>query len=81
MRHERIGGNEALTAILRIPVKKEGGFITLKRTYLKAIDNNYAYDRKNDKGYFVNIAFTLNLFPFIKTEGINHYNVQLIDRA
>ena len=29
----------------------------------------------------MNIAFTLNLFPFIKTEGINHYNVQLIDRA
>ncbi len=79
--HTRTGQQESVRAILRIPVQKRDGFITLERTYVQAVGVDMRYDRDNDRGYFLTVPFALSVFPFVKAADLKQYNVQLVDRA
>ena len=81
LQHNRQGSVETVKAILRIPVQKRGQFITLQRTYVETLNGALEYDQKNDYGHIANLQFAVSVFPFVKTEGLKQYNVQLIDRA
>lgn len=81
MVHTQTGSTESVKAILRIPVKKEGKFITLERNYFAAHHVDLKYDAKNDRGYFITIPFAISIFPFVHTDFLKQYNVQLVDRA
>ena len=75
------GRAETITAVLRIPVKKQGGYITLRRTYISATNTDVAYDVKSNRGRFLTIPFALAIFPFVRDNNSRQYNVQLVDRA
>ena len=75
------GTTETVTAILRIPVKKQGQYITLQRQYITANGVDLAYDRTNNRGRFITVPFAVSVFPFVKTPTAGQYKVQLIDRA
>ena len=85
MHHQRIGGQEAVTAILRVRVNKTEknpySFITLQRTYVESVNGEYSFDKTNNYGKFVRVAFALAVFPFAKRADLNRYHVQLTDRA
>jgi hypothetical protein len=81
MIHNKEGQSETLTAILRIPVKKQGAAITLTRTYVSARNVDLTYDYKSNRGYLITLPFALSIFPFIRIKHHDHYNVQLVDRA
>lgn len=79
--HNRSGQVETVKAVLRIPVRKTGAYITLERIYETARQTEFAYDEKNDRGFFVTVPFAVSIFPFVRTQGLLRYSVQLIDRA
>ncbi len=79
--HARTGGVESVRVILRVPVQKRGGFISLERTYLASRDADLDYDVKNDRGKFLTVPFAMSLFPFVRTGKADQYHVQLVDRA
>lgn len=79
--HTQAGQQESVKAVLRIPVRKQGGFVTLERTYVQAIGVDMRYDKENNRGYFLTVPFALSVFPFVKAPGLKQYNVQVIDRA
>lgn len=81
MRRSKAGQTESVTVILRIPIKKAGHFITLKRTYLTAHNIDLSFDTKTNRGAFITVPFALSIFPFVRVPGTNRYNVQLVDRA
>lgn len=79
--HTQSGQQESVRAVLRIPVQKQGAFITLERTYVQAVGTDLRYDHETNRGYFLTVPFALSIFPFVKAPGIKQYNVQLVDRA
>lgn len=79
--HTQTGQQETVRAILRIPVQKQGHFVTLERTYVQAVGVDMRYDWDNDRGYFLTVPFALSVFPFIRSPFLRQYNVQLVDRA
>ena len=79
--HRKEGGNEVVTATLRIPVRKQGHFITLQRTYVAANGTDLSYDSKNNRGCFITVPMALSVFPFVRAQGLGQYIIQLIDRA
>jgi hypothetical protein len=81
MIHSKIGQSDTLKAILRVPVKKSGHFVTLTRTYIESADGDLRYDVGNDQGRFITVPFALSIFPFVKASSLRQYNVQLVDRA
>lgn len=81
MIHSVVGGQEQLKVILRLPVQKQGGYITLERTYVPAIGVDLHYNVGADVGYFITVPFALSIFPFIKPDHIGSYRVQVVDRA
>lgn len=81
MIHTQTGATETVRAILRIPVQKQGKFITLERNYVSARSVDLRYDVANNRGYFITVPFALSIFPFVRIPQGNQYNVQLIDRA
>ena len=81
LQHCKNGQTETVTAILRIPVQKQNGYITLQRIYVSANSVDTTYDVKNNRGYFITVPFALSIFPFVRTQGLKQYNVQLVDRA
>ena len=81
MVHTQTGATETVRAILRIPVQKQGKFITLERNYVAARSVDLRYDVANNRGYFITVPFALSIFPFVRIPQGNQYNVQLIDRA
>lgn len=81
LRHARSGSSETIKAILRIPIQKQGRFVTLSRTYVQATDLNLAYDHKRDCGFCLTLPFAISVFPFIKLQASSKHHVQLIDRA
>lgn len=81
MHHTDVGGAERLEVVLRIPVQKEGHFVTLRRTYLQTQTCDFGFDKKNNCGHFITVPFALSIFPFIRTAPLRQYNVQLVDRA
>lgn len=81
MVHTKNGQQETVKAILRVPVKKAGHFITLERTYVPAVGADMRYDAVGDRGYFLTVPFAMSIFPFVKTSDLKQYNIQLVDRA
>ncbi|MBQ8047680.1 MAG: hypothetical protein IJ196_07130 [Prevotella sp.] len=81
MIHNTVGQNETVTAILRVPVQKRGQYITLQRVYVKAREVDLSYDTKNNRGHFITVPFAMSIFPFVRTQGLKQYNIQLVDRA
>ena len=79
--HSKTGQMETVRAVLRIPVRKQGKFIMLERTYVAAHNVDLTYDRKNNRGYFITVPFALAVFPFLHSRDLKQYNVQLVDRA
>lgn len=81
MVHTKVGQQESVKAILRVPVQKAGHFITLERTYIPAVGVDMRYDRDNDRGHFITVPFALSVFPFVNHPDLRQYNIQLVDRA
>lgn len=85
MQHLRIGGQEAVKAILRVRVRKTEkspySFITLQRTYVEAVNGDMTYDTTSNCGKFTRVSFAIAMFPFARRADFNTYRVQLIDRA
>ncbi len=79
--HTQNGSTETVRAILRIPVQKQGKFITLERNYVAATTNDLRYDYANNRGHFLTVPFALSIFPFVRTPLANQYSVQLVDRG
>jgi hypothetical protein len=74
------GAAGSVKVILRIPVSKQGEFISFERTYYQSSDKP---DEEQNKGVIVEHQFGVTLFPFIKTNNPNieaYYRVQLVDR-
>jgi hypothetical protein len=73
----------SVEAILRIPIKGNTNYITLKRTYDNmGIASNGEPDIINNKGYIVENQIGLAVYPFVKTgsdEG-SFYRVMFLDR-
>lgn len=73
----------SVDVILRIPIKADSQYITLKRTYTnKGVGNSKEPDIQNNKGYIIENQFGLTLYPFVKTGNDNNsfYRVMLVDR-
>lgn len=81
IQHIRQGQVETVKAILRIPVQKQGHFITLERIYTPAANVELRYDWNNDCGHFITLPFALSIFPFVRSDRACNYNIQLIDRT
>lgn len=81
MIHTRYGNGDAITVVLRIPVQKAGKYITLSRTYLESRDTVLTYNREMDMGYYITVPFAVSVYPFVRMQHGNQYQVQLIDRA
>lgn len=79
--HSKVGQVETVKAILRIPINKQGKCITLQRIYKSSHNIDLRYDERNNHGYFITIPFAISVFPFVRFNGVNQYNIQLIDRA
>lgn len=69
---------------LKIPIQKEGEFISFERKYYASSPNEVTKsDEKNNKGVIVEHQFGITLFPFIRFEDKKldkFYRIQLIDR-
>lgn len=80
---EMIVYSGSVEAILRIPIKGNTNYITLKRTYdNKGIASNGEPDLINNRGYILENQFGLAVYPFVKTgndEG-SFYRVMFLDR-
>jgi hypothetical protein len=78
------GAAGSVKVILRIPIVKEGEFISFERTYYQSPENQLGKpDEEKNKGVVVEHQFGITLFPFIKTNNPNieaYYRVQLVDR-
>ena len=74
----------SVKVILRIPVAKQGEFISFERTYYQSPENQIGKtDEEKNKGVIVEHQFGVTIFPFIKTNIPNiepYYRVQLVDR-
>lgn len=79
--HTRTGQADSVRAVLRVPVQKDGAFVTLEREYVPAIGVDLRYDRQNDRGRMLTVPFAVALFPFVSNPSLKQYNVQLTDRA
>lgn len=79
--HTQRGAVETVKAVLRIPVNKRGRYITLERTYEASPTADFSYDTKTERGHLVTVPFALSIFPFVRTQGLCQYNIQLVDRA
>lgn len=79
--HTRQGEQETVRVLLRIPVQRKGGWITLERLYVATHQTDLGYDLTNDHGYFVTLPFSLSVFPFATSPLLRFHHVQLVDRA
>jgi hypothetical protein len=74
------GAAGSVRVILRVPITKEGEYITFERIYYQVSDSP---DESINKGVIVEHQFGMTLFPFIKNTKSNleaFYRIQLIDR-
>jgi hypothetical protein len=74
------GAAGSVKVILRIPVAKNGEYISFERTYYQSASKP---NEEHNKGAIVEHQFGVTLFPFIKTNNPNteaYYRVQLVDR-
>ncbi|MBL7836059.1 MAG: cell division FtsA domain-containing protein, partial [Bacteroidetes bacterium] len=74
------GAAGSVKVILRIPVAKQGEYISFERLYYQSSDKP---NEEQNKGVIVEHQFGVTLFPFIKTNNPNiesYYRIQLVDR-
>lgn len=74
------GAAGSVKVTLKIPVAKQGEYISFERTYYQSSDKP---NEEQNKGVIVEHQFGVTLFPFIKTSNPNieaYYRVQLVDR-
>lgn len=74
------GAAGSVKVILRIPVAKQGEYISFERTYYQSSDKP---NEQQNKGVIAEHQFGVTLFPFIKTSNPNieaYYRAQLVDR-
>lgn len=74
------GAAGSVKVILRIPIAKQGEYISFERMYYQSSDKP---NEEQNKGVIVEHQFGVTLFPFIKTSNPNieaYYRVQLVDR-
>jgi hypothetical protein len=74
------GAAGSVKVILKIPVAKQGEYISFERIYYQSSDKP---NEEQNKGVIVEHQFGVTLFPFIKTNNPNiesYYRVQLVDR-
>jgi hypothetical protein len=74
------GAAGSVKVILRIPVAKQGEYISFERMYYQSSDKP---NEEQNKGVIVEHQFGVTLFPFIKTNNPNieaYYRIQLVDR-
>lgn len=74
------GAAGSVKVILRIPVAKQGEYISFERMYYQSSDKP---NEEQNKGVIVEHQFGVTLFPFIKTNNPSieaYYRVQLVDR-
>jgi hypothetical protein len=74
------GAAGSVKVILRIPIAKQGEYISFERLYYQSSDKP---NEEQNKGVIVEHQFGVTLFPFIKTNNPNieaYYRVQLVDR-
>lgn len=74
------GAAGSVKVILRIPVAKQGEYISFERMYYQSSDKP---NEEQNKGVIVEHQFGVTLFPFIKTSNPSieaYYRVQLVDR-
>lgn len=74
------GAAGSVKVILRIPVAKQGEFISFERIYYQSSEKP---NEEQNKGVIVEHQFGVTLYPFIKTNNPNieaYYRVQLVDR-
>jgi len=78
------GAAGSVKVVLRIPVKRDGEYISFERIYHTSSENNpLSADPEQKKGIIVEHQVGLTIFPFIKTgmpEIKAYYRTQLIDR-
>jgi hypothetical protein len=78
------GAAGSVKVTLRIPIAKQGEYISFERIYFQSSENHITKpDEEKNKGVIVEHQFGVTLFPFIKTNNPNiesYYRVQLIDR-
>lgn len=70
----------SVKVILRIPIAKQGEFISFERIYYQSTDKP---NEVQNKGVIVEHQFGVTLFPFIKTNNPSieaYYRIQLVDR-
>lgn len=81
MTHSRQGQSERVHVRLRIPIAASGRCMTLERSYVYSGGDETCVHTDPNQGTIIPISFAVSLFPFIRTKGMNHYHVQLVDRA
>lgn len=78
------GAAGSVKVILRIPIAKQGEYITFERIYYELPYNQIGNpDEEKNRGVVVQHEFGVTIFPFIKTNIANiepYYRVQLVDR-
>ncbi|NEN25393.1 hypothetical protein G3O08_18000 [Cryomorpha ignava] len=78
------GAAGSVKVVLRIPIAKEGEFISFERTYYQSPENQLGKpDEEKNKGIIVEHQFGVTIFPFTKTNDPNiepYYRIQLVDR-
>lgn len=81
MIHSSVAGHEQVRVVLRVPVQKQGGYITLERVYIPAVGVDLRYSKSANVGYFLTVPFALSIFPFVRNDFFPKYRVQVVDRA
>lgn len=81
LRHTVTGGAETVKAILRVPVKKKDGFITLSHSYATAPTTQGTFHKQTETGQIVSLPFSISIFPFVQSPSLKTHYVQLVDRA
>ncbi|MCG9900886.1 MAG: hypothetical protein MH132_12850 [Hydrotalea sp.] len=74
------GGNGSVKVILKVPVAKQGEYISFERMYYQTSDKP---NEEQNRGVIVEHQFGVTLFPFIKTNNPDieaYYRIQLVDR-
>lgn len=78
------GAAGSVKITLRIPIAKQGEYISFERIYYQSAENQLSKpDEERNKGVIVEHQFGVTLFPFIKTNIADvepYYRIQLVDR-
>lgn len=77
----RQGDTETVHATLRIPIQKQGAYITLERDYDAATGTDLRYNVQEQRGRHITVPLALGIFPFVRQSQPCQYSVCLADCA